>query len=633
MALAIDYTINLVDKLSAPAATAASSLNKVGRAMRDTREKLAALHQRQLSQNAVMASTAAKLDELTAKEGRGSVAVEKLTQSLNKQADAARATANQIRGTNEKLKDLSEASGKPPGKSLAMMAGDALKLLGPLALASVSFKALSGVASAAFEGRGHKLQVMGQLESMTQSGDKAKELYGHMQLISKELGISQGRVEEVGMDLMKSRMPATSLEGTIKTITALEAGQGPEAAAKLQALVKGSAFKKSFGLTREDAMALGTNMNEVYTEIAKNTRQGVDDVRQQMMYGQVTARDGLDALNSLLTRKNKTALDIAKMDPAKMFDKFKETLTNLFEDVDLTPVSEALGLVTKMFDRTTVTGKSFKMLMDGVVKLVGWGIKEIVPVIGAVIDYVTLAGLKIYLALIPTFGTIRRVMKALHLDGGTFGDMMINKFGAVLKIIEGLGKALAIVGSGVEVGVRLLSGKDAGAAGDKLGSQVYEALHPKEGMFGAGASIVDGLSGGMLSKVGLIEKTSETVAQAVPNTVAKKLDMHSPSRVLVAQGKMAGDSLAIGLDKSEGPAALDGLGKQTGGATSATPVARGGATAGAATGATYNFGDFIFNGVATGADPQEIARSVYVQFTEQLEQLATQLGQPVGFGV
>lgn len=629
MALAVDYTINLVDKLSGPAATAASSLNKAGRAMRDTKEKLEQLKQKQVEQASGLGKTAAALDALVAKEGKGSTAVDALTKTFNKQADAARSTAVAIRNTGEKVKDLSEASNKPAGKSLSSMASGVTDLLGPLALAFVSFKALTGVAGVALEARAHKLNTLGQLQSVTQSADKAKEVYNHTQKIADNLNVSQDKVQEVALDLMKSRLPSTSLEGTITAITALEKGQGPEAAAKLTALVKGSAFKKSFGITREDAMALGTNTNEIYSEIAKNTHQGVDEVRAQMQYGQVSAKDGLDALNTLLTRKNKAALDIAKMDPSALFGKFKETLGRLFEDIDLGPIGDALKQVTLMFDRTTVTGKSFKALLNGAAKLIGATMSFVIPIVGTLIDKFTLLGLKVYVALIPVFGSVRRAFKALGVDGEGVGGAMSKAFSAVLVIVEKIGQVLSVVGSGIEITTKLLKGDTKGAskAGDALGAKVYAALNPEGGLLKQGGSIVDGLSFGMLSKLGLIEDTSARIAQAVPDTVAEKLQIHSPSRVLMAQGKHAGDGFALGVEGSKGPDALGDFE----GSKSASPSGRGGA-APVAAGATYTFGDFVFNGVASGTDAAAIAKSVYTQFTEQLESLATQLGQPVGYG-
>lgn len=632
MSRALDYSVRLIDEMSQPAYAASASMSKIARSVRDTQEKISGLTSKYSVQSDALIKLGSALDAAKGKGAAGAVEAEKLTAAYRKQAEALQATSRTIRNSNERLSDLKKASKKGSG-GLMGMALNAAKMLGPLAVAAVSFKALAGAAQTAFEARGHKLAIMGQLQSITGSADKAKEVYDHTQKIADNLNVSQDRVQELSTDLLKARMPSTSLEATITAITALEKGQGPEAAAKLQSIVKGSTFKKSFGITREDALALGTNMQEVYSEIAKSTGQGLGEVRAQMAYGQIGIKTGLDALNAIATRKNRAALDVAKMDPAALFGKFKETLSRLFEDVDLSPISDALKAVTLMFDRTTVTGKSFKTMINGIVSVVGALISYAVPIVGKLVDLFTLLGLRIYVALIPVFGTVRRLLKALHLDGGFFGDMMAAKFTAVAKILERIGQALKVVSAGIDVGSKLLEGKDTSKAGDRLGNEVYKLVNPKEGFFRQGVDIADGLSGGILSKIGLVENTSRKMAQTVPATVAKELEIRSPSRVLKKQGKDTGQGYIDGVEESGAGNALAGIGDSV-------PDVKAGAVSGAnafgpAAGqprGSVTFGDFYFQ-IDGGATGEETARTAYEKFLEMIEPLALQLGGPVGYGV
>ena len=69
----------------------------------------------------------------------------------------------------------------------------------------------------------------------------------------------------------------------------------------------------------------------------------------------------------------------------------------------------------------------------------------------------------------------------------------------------------------------------------------------KDSMFDIGKNVVAGLMNGMQSMEGALISQAMSIANAVSGTIEGVLDIHSPSRVLRADGRFAGEGLALGI--------------------------------------------------------------------------------------
>lgn len=77
-----------------------------------------------------------------------------------------------------------------------------------------------------------------------------------------------------------------------------------------------------------------------------------------------------------------------------------------------------------------------------------------------------------------------------------------------------------------------------------------------------GKNIIEGLIGGIKSMVGAVGKAIKGVADKVTGGIAKLLDVHSPSRVMMKLGGYTGEGFAKGIEQSEGMVAkaVNGIG-------------------------------------------------------------------------
>jgi tape measure domain-containing protein len=88
--------------------------------------------------------------------------------------------------------------------------------------------------------------------------------------------------------------------------------------------------------------------------------------------------------------------------------------------------------------------------------------------------------------------------------------------------------------------------KDLAAAGDMLGSSTSNSLYQ------SGVDAAQGLVNGLQSQQDAITKQMETIANALVDAINKRLDIHSPSRVLRKTGQNTGLGMALGLEDTAG---------------------------------------------------------------------------------
>lgn len=135
-----------------------------------------------------------------------------------------------------------------------------------------------------------------------------------------------------------------------------------------------------------------------------------------------------------------------------------------------------------------------------------------------------------------------------------------------------------------------------------------------------GAAVVDGLIGGIGSKLAPLRDTVMQMGGQAWQAFKEKLGIHSPSRVFMQLGGHISEGAALGIERSQKLAASAALGLA---AASMAPMASAGpalassagagAGAGSAAGSSYN----ITINAPAGADPQAIAAAVRMELDKR----------------
>ena len=137
-----------------------------------------------------------------------------------------------------------------------------------------------------------------------------------------------------------------------------------------------------------------------------------------------------------------------------------------------------------------------------------------------------------------------------------------------------------------------------------------------------GAAVVDGLIGGIGSKLAALRDTVMQMGGQAWQAFKEKLGIHSPSRVFMQLGGHISEGAALGIERSQKLAASAALGLA---AASMAPMASAGpalassagagAGAGSAAGSSYNI--TITINAPAGADPQAIAAAVRMELDKR----------------
>ena len=666
------FIIKLVDQVSGPAKAAENASSRLEKQLKASVSSSSGFSQAKSKDRAKADVEAFKAQIAAAKSAEAAImraakadeAAMKITVARAKAAAMAAAQQSKLEKANAaSAKALEKGSGAMAGstgkltkmsgqgkmaasvsegvtEALGGMASKALAVAGPLAAMAGAFMFVKTGFEAALDSSNFKTQTKAQLESMTGSADKAKETFNHIQRIADELVIGQDRAASMSTDLMKNaRLPRVKLEESITALVALERGQGADASSKLESIIKGHALKRTFAITREDAMTMGTNMKEVYGAIAKQTGQGVDVVQMKMRTGQISARDGLDAMNALLIKKNKAALEAGNLDPNAMFAKAKETFKRIFEDVNLKPILDSVREFIILFDRSTVSGRAIRLIMTSVFNVLGQLAKGTFQTIRVGCVLITIAGLKLYIALFPALTKIVKLFKKL---GGGGGE----------GVIEALGKAAGIVFDGLIAGISVASeivGVFFDLWGDMVdmisGPAIFDAIEKIKTLFkdgfsieafmGIGNMIVEGIIAGITNAGTKFGQAAFKIKETIVGHLKGALGIHSPARALMPIGHYSMEGINEGakrnkVDLSEHMSFNAGKSPKSsakGASTSMLEAAAGPAQSSA--GITVSGTQITIN-AGSGADAKAIADLVPGALMKAFEGIAIQLGQPVG---
>jgi hypothetical protein len=204
-------------------------------------------------------------------------------------------------------------------------------------------------------------------------------------------------------------------------------------------------------------------------------------------------------------------------------------------------------------------------------------------------------------------------MKGLAVVAAVVGAVLALGFSPILIGIGLIVAVIGVIGAFVAalafaVGAVIEWVASIGAAIDAAGGLVAAAQQ-------LGSSIAQGVANGISNGVAWVEAAVASLGNAAIAAVRRVLDMHSPSRVMMALGAHTAEGFAQGVEDHPGPQAAMAN-------AVAPPDAAGGGKAGAhggRGGGTFSIGEIHVHG---GGDAMATARSV----RKEIEDLASEWG-------
>lgn len=289
----------------------------------------------------------------------------------------------------------------PVGTALTVVAGAAL-------LAGGAVVYLVGkTAGLAIEAAEAKQDTLDMLEAMLGSSDAAQRTLVAIRDITKVTSASQEAVQDSAAALsaagIKNEKLLTDAVKSVAQVESVLKGKGE----KIQAVFEKAAQTGKFEVNAKKLAGTGVQIQSLYAEIAKRTGVGVKAVEGQLKAGKVKAEVGIAALNTVISQKFGAVAAKQAKDLGPQLQRFKDNVSRLFEDVDTSPFLDALDRIVSLFDTATPSGQAMHDVLtsafNGLFKVVSY----VEPYVKTFLKGLVIIALQVAIAFKPLMKSIR----------------------------------------------------------------------------------------------------------------------------------------------------------------------------------------------------------------------------------
>lgn len=581
MADSIQFVVELADKMSAPAKAAGAAVGG-----------------------------------LTSKLGGVGLALEKVApEGLTSGLEALKSSGSEVSGVFASL-----------GADLGAFAGPvgiAAAAIGVLTAATVGL--IAAGAKFALTQSDEKRSLILSLESITGSAESARGLEETMQAVSKIVPTSREQIDKFGRSLALAGISGDTFEQTLRSLATVQSAAGDEAADKIKNIIEKTTAIGQFKIDNIGKALKGTGITADTLTKALATKLGVgtEKAAEMLKAGTVKVSDGIAALNGAISGKLGDVASSQLLSLGTQFQKFKENVGDLFEDVEIEPFLKGLHDVLSIFDSTTQTGATMKKVITEVFNSIFTVASKVFPYVKVFLLGMLLALIRVHLFLkqiAPTLKEAFSYIPDLNWLGlaGTLGK-------SLLYVLLALAGAFAVV-----IGLVLLAASPFIALVAAIGLLVYAVVAGVSWIIDAiselgpaaveaAGNFISGLVDGITNGVGFVVDAIKGLAGSALTAFKSVFGIASPSKVMAQMGGDMTAGLSMGLDSG-----ADKAQASLAGVVSPAQAAGGGGSSGKGTSVDIGGVTITINGVA-GAE--QIAEILPQQLAQAFENLAMQMGR------
>jgi hypothetical protein len=529
-----------------------------------------------------------------------------------------------------------------------------------IALGAAISAAVIGGAAIAISANDFKGDMTDVYRRFVDTEQGAIDTFERVQKLSRQLPQSAEQIHQLAGRLLAGGVKATQLDDVIKAISTLEVALGSEkggaAADKLEKIISKAAVTGKFEISDRMLVGTGVTVTELYAEIAKRMGVGIDQVEAMMKAGKISAEQGIDALNNVIQNKFGDIAKAQMLDLDVQWTKFKDTISELFADIDSGPFLAALAAVLGLFDKNTETGARLKAITEDFYNFL---FKAFEGVDGASLTGAFNAALDALEGLVGIFKFLWPYLSAL---GGGFMAGIMEGFkvfssilGTVGKSLGGLGDSEALITMltyagkgfaylfiiiGAVIGIvatvtgvfmAFVGGVGAALFGiiGAIGSFIGTAV---EWVMGLGRAIIDGLVNGIMGGAEAVIGAISGVVRGAIGAAEGLLKIGSPSKVFENLGSFTSAGFAEGITGDD--AAQNAIGAMVSPPTATGAAAAGALMGGAAAGAAGaagagSAGGNTFNFTINATGGSDMVQSIKQGVIDALEEAGIELGLAV----
>lgn len=417
------------------------------------------------------------------------------------------------------------------------------------------------------------------------------------------------------------------LEGltTIRRYYGLAAGTGAELQGAIDRVADSSALGRG-ELTRYTEQlyrmglrgrALESALEGVSTVAA--TQGDAQAARYAGMYaGLVRTGGGVEHLSERIRSRLGGLATRSALGLSRQLERLRESIGRIFADVRIEGFLNALHEIVNLFSQSTVEGRALHEIVTDLFSPLFDSVGSGTPVVRRFFQGMIIAGLQVAIGILRVRNALIRTF-----GGGVRGELASTTSMVNLGRFAMLGLAAAVLAVVVPLGLLGLVAYGAMIRLQQIADQIAAVVNFAGQWREAGASMVDGLIGGLTSGVSRIRTTVSGLAATATGALRDALGIHSPSRVFAGLGIQVPRGFAEGVDAGSGVVSesVAGMGAS---AVEAAPAGRGARGTGSA---SFSFGDIHVNvGNATPEAAREAGEAFVDEVVRMLEGVGVELG-------
>lgn len=410
--------------------------------------------------------------------------------------------------------------------------------------------------------------------AMAGGTEKGNELFGMVENLATVLPQTKDQLtawskEFTAMGVLDTKTLRADLTATASA-AALMGDSGAEAFETLSKKITESAATTGKIKLADKQLASLAQTGVNVTDVATHMGMSAKALEQRLKAGAVSANDFGSALNAALISKGAGPLDRMAGSLGSLKDKFREAIGDIFEDVDVSPFTDAVRQVVGLFAQTSASGKVMKGVVGGFfTQFFKWAGQATLAAKHLFLGTMIL-GLKTYIAIKPWIPLIKMIGEVVLVAGAAF---LLSFTPAVLGAVAALGalvvEAAIAAAPFIAIGLAVVGVYEAFKNWDGIKSALGGAVKAVESWaldlgkrldafaadlftraVGAGGAMVRGLLSGLANKAGELASAVAGLGKKAIGAFKGALGIASPSREFMKLGDFAAKGFTIGVRAS-----------------------------------------------------------------------------------
>lgn len=384
-------------------------------------------------------------------------------------------------------------------------------------------------------------------EAWTGSASNAVTLGHQLDVLAGKVATPKEKLNELSGAVVKalnnSRVSGQGIVDTFNAVAQASAAMGDEVGAKIREIIERSKNTGRVQIGLFELQGTGIKREDIAAQLAQRMNVSTQAALVALANGRVKIDDAAAAIRAAVEKRfgEINARKLLSLDA--QLQKFHERLAALAANVKIEPLLEAFAELGKLFDQSTVSGDALRQLVEFFGNRIGPAAKGAVPFVKEFFERLELGAYKAVIALLKIRNAITTAFKDRQ-DMITAKDVLE----AIKVLLDGMAATAILAFREIGTGV-ILAGK--------AFFLLKDAVAKVRGIIGGGwkdvgANIVDGLTGGLLTKISALRTSGKTLAEAIKQAFAGALEIQSPSKVFQRYGEQTTEGYTKGLSKGGG---------------------------------------------------------------------------------